>query len=216
MQKEVVLVRHGETDWNAQQRWQGHSDVPLNAQGIRQAEEVAEELRPYDLEVLLSSDLARAHQTAQIIARRKTVPIVTSDKLREVHVGKAEGLGYREALDRFGPESILRWRSLLDSDLEFSFPEGETKLDALKRALGAMGEFLQDLDATRVGIVSHGMLIRTFLHYLFPQLELPTVLPNCGYVSLTYEMSARHWSLSDNGHSGEDDLLALTTRRLSM
>lgn len=216
MLKEVVLVRHGETDWNAQQRWQGHSDVPLNPEGIRQAEKVAEELRQYNLEVLLSSDLARAHQTAQIIARKQAVPIVTSDKLREVHVGGAEGLGYQEALDRFGREAILRWGSVLQSDLEFAFPQGETKLKAVKRALRVTGEFLQNVGATRVGIVSHGMLIRTFLHYLFPQLKIPSVLPNCGYFTLAYEVSRQKWSLSADCALVEAGPIPVTTRKRSI
>ena len=199
MRKEVILIRHGETDWNAQQRWQGHTDVPLNAQGIQQAESVAEELRKYALDVLFSSDLARAHQTAQIIAKRQELKIFTTNRLREVDVGAAEGLGYEEAVERFGQKSILRWRSVLPVDLEFAFPGGETKLEAVRRAYRVIENFLHSIGAKRVGIVSHGMLIRTFLNYLFPQLDIPTVLPNCGYFPLSYDVSERVW------YSGADD-----------
>ena len=210
MRKKVLLIRHGETDWNAQQRWQGHSDVPLNTQGVLQAEEAAERMRQYNLEVLLSSDLVRARQTAEIIANKHSVPIVTTEHLREVHVGSAEGLGYRESLDLFGIESIVRWRSLERSDLDFAFPEGETKLEALRRALDATEEFLQEKGATRVGVISHGMLIRTFLQYHFPKLQIPSVLPNCSYFVLAYEVSRRKWTLSDNGSTGDGGLHPFT------
>jgi len=197
MTKDVLLIRHGLTDWNLQQRWQGHSDIPLNAEGIRQAERVAEELSRYELEVLFSSDLARAEQTAQIISQRHALPVLTTKGLREVNVGAAEGLGYVEALERLGEESLVRWRSLLPGDLDFAFPRGETKIGAARRAVSVIAGFLHGTIAERVGVVSHGMLIRMFLHHLFPQLNLPTVLPNCGYVRVHYNLAQRRWSLAE-------------------
>jgi len=89
MHKKVILIRHAETDWNAQLRWQGHTDIPLNSNGIRQAESLAEDLRNFAPHVLFSSDLVRAYQTSEIIAARLNLPVFTSDGLREVDVGAA-------------------------------------------------------------------------------------------------------------------------------
>jgi len=195
MHKKVILIRHAETDWNAQLRWQGHTDIPLNSNGIRQAESLAEDLRNFAPHVLFSSDLVRAYQTSEIIAARLNLPVFTSDGLREVDVGAAEGLGYEETLERFGHEAIARWRSSQPAELSFAFPEGETKLEALERVQRVIEEFLRGIGAERVAIVSHGMLIRTFLHHLFPQLDMPSVLNNCGYVVIDYELSKGDWSL---------------------
>lgn len=201
MRKQVLLIRHGETEWNAKRRWQGHTDVPLNARGIQQAESLADELGHHALDVLFSSDLARAYQTAKIIANPLELPVLTSDGLREVDVGSAEGLGYEDTVARFGEDAIARWRSLLPEDLDFAFPEGETKSEALVRTRGAIESFLHSNESRRVGVVSHGMLIRTFLSGLFPNLELPSVLPNCGYVALSYQPGPKTWSLNDSATS---------------
>jgi broad specificity phosphatase PhoE len=198
MKKEVVLIRHGETDWNAQLRWQGHTDIPLNANGIRQAESVAEQLQDARLQVLFSSDLARAHQTSEIISARLDLPVFTSDRLREVHVGAAEGLSYDETFIRFGQRSIERWRSMHPADWSFAFPNGETKGEARARVQQAIPEFLHSTGAKRVAVVSHGMLIRIFLHHHFPQMEMPSVLVNCGCVPLIYTASLKDWTVRDD------------------
>jgi len=206
MHKQVLLIRHGETEWNAKRRWQGHTDVPLNARGIQQAESLADELQYYALDALFSSNLARAYQTAKIVSEPLELPVFTSDGLREVDVGSAEGLGYEETVTLFGEESIARWRSLLPEDLEFSFPEGETKLEALLRTRRAIEGFLHSNELRKVGVISHGMVIRTFLNCLFPHLDLPTVLPNCGYVSLSWGAGEDAWSLND-GVTGDSILV---------
>ena len=195
MPKQVLLIRHGETDWNAEQRWQGHSDIPLNQVGIAQAEELAERVHCFSLELLLSSDLARAHQTAQIIARRLGIPIYTAEQLREVNVGGAEGLGYQDVVQRFGPEAIRRWGSIHPDDLGFAFDGGETKFEAVRRALKELVQFLHCVEAESVGVVTHGMLIRTLIHYLFPQLSKPLPVLNCAHYSLAYDTSLRRWDL---------------------
>jgi broad specificity phosphatase PhoE len=167
----------------------------LNSNGIRQAESLAEDLQKSAPDVVFSSDLVRAYQTSKIIAARLNLPVFTSCGLREVDVGAAEGLGYEQTVERFGHEAIARWRSLQPAELSFAFPEGETKQEALERAKKVIVDFLQGRGEERVAIVSHGMLIRTFLHHLFPHLDMPSVLSNCGYVTVDYELSAGEWSL---------------------
>lgn len=86
----LFLFRHGETDWNREGRLQGHTDTPLNATGLTQAQALAESLRPHRLDAVVSSDLKRAQTTAQIVAEALRVPLFTEAGLRETDVGAAE------------------------------------------------------------------------------------------------------------------------------
>src|SRR3954447_15553771 len=88
----LLLVRHGETDWNAEGRLQGHTDRPLSDYGRRQAQQLAEELDGEELEAIYSSDLARASETAEIVGRRLGPPTVLDPDLREKDWGAWEGL----------------------------------------------------------------------------------------------------------------------------
>src|SRR6185437_6606991 len=93
----LLLVRHGETDWNAERRYQGHADVPLNDRGVEQARELAEQLAGERIDAIYSSDLSRAHATAEIVGERLGVPVVTDPDLREIDVGAVEGLTFEES-----------------------------------------------------------------------------------------------------------------------
>ena len=88
----LLLVRHGETDWNADGRLQGHTDRPLSEYGRRQARELAGELEGEELEAIYSSDLARARETAEIVGERLGLPVVLDPDLREKDWGTWEGL----------------------------------------------------------------------------------------------------------------------------
>ena len=88
----LLLVRHGETDWNAEGRLQGHTDRPLSDYGRRQARRLAEELEGEELEAIYSSDLARAHETAEIVGERLGLPVALEPDLREKDWGTWEGL----------------------------------------------------------------------------------------------------------------------------
>jgi len=80
---ELLLVRHGETDWNAAGRLQGHTDRPLSDHGREQARRLADELAGEDLEAIYASDLARARETAEIVGERLQLPVVLDPDLRE-------------------------------------------------------------------------------------------------------------------------------------
>ncbi len=88
----LLLVRHGETDWNADGRLQGHTDRPLNDFGRRQARQLADELADEKLEAIYASDLARARETAEIVGERVRLPVVLDPDLREKDWGTWEGL----------------------------------------------------------------------------------------------------------------------------
>jgi broad specificity phosphatase PhoE len=105
----LLLARHGQTDWNAERRWQGHTDRPLSERGREQAEALAERLAGVELVAVYSSDLSRARDTAAVVAERQALEVRASPELREVDVGSWAGLTRAEAEARF-PEAFARWQ----------------------------------------------------------------------------------------------------------
>jgi len=148
---ELLLVRHGETDWNREHRVQGHTDVPLNAVGRAQAEALAESLADALLAGVYSSDLARARQTAEIVSRHQGLAVVLEPGLREKNFGSWEGLTDVEIADRF-PESVRgRWG------------DGESTEDVAARVLPAIERIRARHPGESVLVVSHGGPIRIIL-----------------------------------------------------
>ncbi len=98
----ICFVRHGETDWNAERRMQGHIDIPLNAAGINQAKRLAKALiqTHHSFDAIYASDLQRAHATAQLIAEAFSQDVMIHQNLRERHVGQLQGLLLDEAPQR--------------------------------------------------------------------------------------------------------------------
>jgi 2,3-bisphosphoglycerate-dependent phosphoglycerate mutase len=103
----LLLARHGETDWNRERRWQGHADPWLNELGREQAHGLARQLREQPPEAVYSSDLARANETAEIVADELGVPLALDPRLREVDVGDWSGLLWDEIEERY-PEGVER------------------------------------------------------------------------------------------------------------
>jgi probable phosphoglycerate mutase len=169
MPTRIILARHGETDWNRERRWQGQADQPLNAAGLEQAEALAARLADEPIAAVYSSDLARAHETARVVARRLGLDVVAIPALRERGVGSWEGLQDVEVDRRFpGVHSP---------------PDGETG-DAMKRRVL---ESLEAIAASHPGrtvlVISHGGPIKAALrHHAHPLCEEP--VGNCSVVDL--------------------------------
>ena len=153
---QIFMFRHGETDWNVQQRFQGHIDVPLNEKGFIQAQELVPFLVQQKIEAVLSSDLSRTTQTAQPIADALGIAVFRTEHLREAFLGEAQGLTREEMLQRFGIETVGRWRSSLISDADVSYPGGESANQILARSFRAIREFLHSHSFTRIGLSTHG------------------------------------------------------------
>jgi len=163
LNRRVYIFRHGETDWNLNRRIQGHTDIPLNARGSAQAEELAQRLQRCPIEVILSSDLARARQTAEVVAAQLAVPVYFDPRLREASLGEAEGLTVEEVVARFGGSAWDKWRSTDPADWEFHFPGGEPKRSTLERSSKALEDFLGQHPFGTVAVSTHGGVIRTLV-----------------------------------------------------
>jgi broad specificity phosphatase PhoE len=151
----VHLARHGESDWNAAGRFQGHSDRPLTAVGRRQAKALADELAATaELSAVYSSPLRRAFETAAVVGARVGVDPVPLDELREVDVGDWAGLSRGEVEARF-PDAFRRW---LDGGE--GWEDGETYADMSARVLGAILGVAAAHPDDEILVVSHGGPIR--------------------------------------------------------
>jgi len=179
----VILVRHGETQWNKDRRYQGHSDVALNDIGRAQAGKVARRLRSEKVDAVYASDLSRAYQTAEVIAREHGLPVEKVPGLREIHFGDWEGLSREELTEQFG-EAYARWQA---EPLTTRAPGGESFEDVQVRALAALEAIVaRHADGETLVIVAHGGAICSILcHYL--QCEFwECLLGNTGFSVLEF------------------------------
>lgn len=156
----LLLVRHGETDWNRDGRWQGQADAPLNERGREQARALADELAGEPVEAVYASDLSRARETAEIIAARLDGrPVEVDPRLREVHVGAWSGLTMAEIEERY-PAAVARWRA---GDPAHDFAGGETYAAMGERVVDALAEIASRHPEGEVLVVLHGGSIRGVL-----------------------------------------------------
>jgi alpha-ribazole phosphatase len=180
----LILVRHGETDWNRDGRWQGHADAPLNERGREQARMLADELGDEDVAAVYSSDLSRARETAEIIAERLGGPRVKADdRLREVNVGGWSGLTTAEIHARF-PDEVDRWRA---GDRAHTFDGGESYAVMGERVVAALEDIATRHPDEQVLVVLHGGPIRALLAHAAgityeEQRHRRAHLDNCGFV----------------------------------
>jgi len=184
--RRLVLLRHGETDWNLTGRAQGHADVPLNATGHAQARTVARVLAGLGPVRLWSSDLMRAVQTAEYVAVATGLAVEKDARLREYDVGERSGLTMGEFAAEF-PERHANW--LHDSESRL-LPGEETTRQVRHRIVPALRECLDSLATGETGVaVLHGASRRVGLMGLLGwPWELSRslqVVENCGYCVLT-------------------------------
>jgi broad specificity phosphatase PhoE len=192
--KEIFVFRHGETDWNRERRYQGHSDIPLNSDGIRQAKELREKLFKLSPQVILSSDLSRAQATAQVANELTKVPIHISAAFRECHLGDSEGVHRDVIIERLGPELIEKWSSVREADLDFRFPKGESKRELLGRVRLGVREFLlENTDLKSIALSTHAGSLRALVHACEGSPTEPIALHNCVLYRIQYHISEDRW-----------------------
>ena len=156
---ELWLVRHGQTDWNVEGRFQGQSDVPLNAAGLEQARELAAELTGHKFSAIYSSDLKRAYQTAEIIARRVGLSVRIDPRLREICQGEWEGLLVAEVRQRYSQDFSVPY---LDTTRSRA-PGGESVIELTERLTQAVDDIALAFPNQPVLLASHGLALAALI-----------------------------------------------------
>jgi probable phosphoglycerate mutase len=186
MRRVLYLARHGETDWNVAGRWQGHTDVPLNATGREQAAALAVRLKDVPLAGVVSSDLSRAADTARIVAGRLGLGLEYTDAdLRERSFGVFEGLTGEEC-ERLHP---AEWRAWCEGKRP---PEGaESQKEVSDRMLAGLGLAVERVAHAGAGVlvVSHGGAMRAAI--LAATAETPPPIANGAVWRMAWEPSGR-------------------------
>ena len=187
-----IAIRHGETQWNVEARIQGHGDSPLTAAGTEQAEAIARRLADEKFDVLVSSDLGRAAETARRIGERCGVPIVLDARLRERNFGVGEGLSYDEIGARY-PGVFSRTS---ETDPDCTTPDGESRRAFYERVTAAFAELAREHQGRRVAVVCHGGVLSSIHRFIH---GIPIAMPHkVATTNASYNAFASHsgtWTL---------------------
>ncbi|MFN8376127.1 MAG: histidine phosphatase family protein [Anaerolineae bacterium] len=159
----VLLIRHAETDWNAQGRWQGHEPVPLSEKGRAQARKLAEHLSTRPIGSVYTSDLPRALETATALAEALGVDPFLDKRLREWHLGIFQGLTRSEILEKYPTEFEENRQDYFD----YVIPSGESRRQLQARVYEAWQQIIKDGVGPEIALVSHGGTLKMLLLKLF-------------------------------------------------
>lgn len=200
----ILLVRHGQSQGNADGRFGGHSATPLSCLGRAQAEAVALALASEGVTAIYSSDLARAVETAGPLARALSLEINSTDAFRERNVGRMEGLTFEEAAAQFPDE----YAALLRRDFEHVLSGGESYRQMLDRAGRALDACIRKHRGGTVAVFSHTGTICILVLHLIGALDAPALRPvwigtsNCGVnrLDLRDDGFLRVLALNDTRH----------------
>lgn len=194
----ICFVRHGETDWNAERRMQGHIDIPINAIGIDQAKRLASTLAKssHRFDAIYASDLQRAHATAHVIADAFSQAVTIHPNLRERHVGQLQGLLLNEA-----PERVPQvWQRHVARELEYDLEGGESIVQFHARMRSVLDHFLAAHRGQRILAVSHGGSLDMVYRVVTGQslsAERVAVVPNTSLNWICHDGTA--WSIEQWG-----------------
>ncbi len=156
---EIVLVRHGETAWNTEEIFRGQADVPLSDYGLEQAERLGEYLKDEKIDIIYSSPLQRAVQTAGAIASRQNIDLNIVGNLNDIDFGEWQGLTIKEVKQRY-PELYQDW---LDTPEQVRMPGGETLTDVQNQAFPFLEDAVMRCGEGRVALVSHRVVNKVLI-----------------------------------------------------
>jgi broad specificity phosphatase PhoE len=194
-QTTILLIRHGETDWNLASRIQGQTNIPLNQTGVSQAESVATILaRDHsDISAVYSSDLDRAATTAQATADKLKLTVTKQVSFREMNYGAAEGLTVQEKdalykrqelhLDAIYPDRIERWQ-------QTAIPEAETSYEVAERVKGMLTQISALHSGKKLVVFTHGRTIRTIIEDSLNISNPSIFIGNCCIAEFVYSPEA--------------------------
>jgi probable phosphoglycerate mutase len=187
-----IVIRHGETEWNVAARIQGQGDSALTATGIEQARALARRLATQRFDVLVASDLGRAHDTARHVARECGHEVRLDARFRERSFGAGEGMTYEE-IDRVHPDAFSRVR---DVDPDYVVPGGESRRQFHERVRGGFEALAAEHSGKTVVVVTHGGVLATFYRHV-QAIDLRAVqripITNASYNALAFD--GERWSI---------------------
>ncbi len=191
MSQTIYIIRHGETDWNRQKRFQGHTDIALNDEGRLQAVRLAMKLAdvlPFDR--LVASDLLRARETAEILNRGYNTPIAVDEGLREMNFGQWEGLNITAIQERW-PDELQEWYT----SGQLAVPGGESQEELFQRVWQRFQYWADQEDYQKMGIVCHGAVCGVLICGVLdrPHCEMQKyMLANTGMYVVTVEGGGKY------------------------
>lgn len=177
----ILAIRHGETVWNVEERFQGHEDSPLTGNGRRQVAALGRRLKGMAFNALVSSDLGRAKETAAIIAGYTGHPVTMDPRLRERHYGVLEGLSVPEI--KAAHAAVLEQFNADDPD--FVIPGGESHRMHYARNVAWIEDILANRSGATIAIVVHGGVLDSLFRYVA---QLPLAQPRC-YITTNASLS---------------------------
>lgn len=212
----VFLIRHGETLWNKDMRFQGHMDIPLSEKGLEQAKALSCRLSGKKISAVYSSDLIRAVDTAHLVAEPHGLEVTKVSALREINFGDWEGLTYNEIRERYG-ELINNWWK---NPLKTNIPGGEGLSDLVNRLVPATREIIERHMGEQVAIVCHGGPVKTLIG-LTLDMDLNKYWKISQYNTALNILEFPDWEnglvvlLNDHNHLSEDPELTHWTKKIA-
>ncbi len=158
----LILIRHGETEWNRDRRFQGHGDSNLTDKGRAQTDALGQRLIATRFDRLISSDLGRARETAAIIARHTGHVVETDQRLRERHYGVLEGLNIGE----IKRDHAAVYEQLITEDPDFVIPRGQSHRQHYRASIDFIEVWLEDNSGKTAAVVSHGGFLDNVFRYI--------------------------------------------------
>lgn len=155
----LYLIRHGETEWNIQNKYQGITDIPLSSTGEKQAQAIANKMRKIKIDMIYSSNLSRAYETAKYISSEKKINIKVMPQLREINFGEWEGYTISELEIIYGEH----YKRFILEPHKYDFP-GEGSMQAVQsRVLKAIDAIIKEQSDGDIAIVSHGGVLKILI-----------------------------------------------------
>lgn len=186
----IYLVRHGQTEWNREKRIQGSIDRPLNLKGEMQAHRLGRQLKEVDFDLIFSSPLSRARQTAEILNQYLTREILLDPVLKENYYGMAEGMTRDEYFHHFSSQIAEVEAIPFPKRAHHKVvPDAESLADVASRVVPFLDRVVQEAKGKNLLAVTHGGVIRAVLIALF---EIEYDIENTGYVMIEHEDGRFH------------------------
>lgn len=158
----IYLTRHGETEWNIEKRLQGRGDSPLTENGIQRAKELRDRIKNIDIDVIYSSPIKRALNTANILRGNKNIDIITDDSLMEMCFGDYEGKKI-DIIQKENPNWDIKL--IMQGNVEICAPNGENLKEVRERISKLMNKIIAENMGKSILIVTHGITLKALMYY---------------------------------------------------